>query len=262
MNNQRCPLNLKLLLQALQRGDKSLEEVEAELSGVRPLDFATLDLDRAKRRGVAEVIFGEGKTPTELASIMAVLYEEVGHALATRVSQEASEQVRAIYTASQDRGHLLAELRYHSEARCLTLGAAPMSKQVRGELLVLSAGTSDGPVASEAELVARHLGQPVGRINDIGVAGLHRLLRHIDRIQSASVIIVCAGMEGALASVVAGLVDVPVIAVPTSVGYGAHLGGLTPLLGMLTSCAAGVVVVNIDNGFGAAYAAAQINRVC
>jgi len=251
-------MSIKSLLLSLQSGEKSVDEVEAELAGVRPLDFATLDLDRAKRRGVPEVIFGEGKTPAELASIMDVLYHEVGHALATRVSSEAVERVRALY---HDRAHLLSALTYHSEARCLTLGSAPMSKQVRGELLVLSAGTSDGPVASEAELVATHLGQPVGRINDIGVAGLHRLLRHLDRIQSASVIIVCAGMEGALASVVAGLVDVPVIAVPTSVGYGAHLGGLTPLLGMLTSCAAGVVVVNIDNGFGAAYAAAQINRV-
>lgn len=252
-------MSLKELLSALQSGEKSLEEVEAALSGVRPMDFATLDLDRARRRGVAEVIFGEGKTPVELAHIMEVLHQEVGRALATRVSLAAAEEVKALL--SERGAERAAGLSYHAEARCLTLGPPAPIRETHGELLIISAGTSDGPIAAEAALVAAHLGQPVGRINDVGVAGLHRLLRHLDRLQSAAVIIVCAGMEGALASVVAGLVDVPVIAVPTSVGYGAHLGGLTPLLGMLTSCAAGVLVVNIDNGFGAAYAAAQINRV-
>lgn len=251
-------MKLKSLLSELQAGTKSLEEVEAELSGIKPLDFATIDLDRLNRRGVAEVVFGEGKTAYQIAEIMSVLYQNSGRALTTRVSPEIAAQVQSLINHTST--DLATELNYDQEAKCLILGNLPQVQPGLGEILILSAGTSDGPVAAEAHLVASHLGQPVSRINDIGVAGLHRLLRHLKRIQSASVIIVCAGMEGALASVVAGLVDVPVIAVPTSIGYGAHLGGITPLLGMLTSCAAGVVVVNIDNGFGAAYTAAQINR--
>jgi len=250
-------MDIKGLLKALVSGEKTIEAVEAELSGVKPLGFASLDLDRAQRRGVAEVVFGEGKRPQELAEIMVTLHQATGRALATRVSAQAAEETSELI--SQRDMELSEQLSYHAQARCLTLGADSPS-QGRGEVLVLSAGTSDGPVAAEAERVTRYLGHQVARINDVGVAGLHRLLRQVERLQSASVIIVCAGMEGALASVVAGLVDVPVIAVPTSVGYGAHMGGITPLLGMLTSCAAGVVVVNIDNGFGAAYAAAQINR--
>ena len=214
--------------------------------------FAHLDLERAQRCGVSEVIFGEGKRPHELAAIARALFEAHGRTLATRVSAEAAEEVTALLS---DLPH-----RYDPLSRCLTLEREPPAPQGRGLVLVLSAGTSDGPVAAEAEQVLRYLGQPVERVSDVGVAGLHRLLSKLDKVRSAEVIIVCAGMEGALSSVVAGLVDVPVIAVPTSVGYGAHLGGLTPLLGMLTSCAAGVMVVNIDNGFGAAYSAAQINR--
>jgi NCAIR mutase (PurE)-related protein len=202
------------------------------------------------------VVFGQGKRPTEIAQILAALCRAQGRALATRVTPEVEAEVRALLAGEEG----LPPLRYDALARCLTLESSPPTPEGRGEIIVLSAGTSDGPVAAEAARVLEFLGHRAARITDVGVAGLHRILGHLDRLRAAEVIIACAGMEGALPSVVAGLVDCPVIAVPTSVGYGAHLGGLTPLLGMLTSCSAGVMVVNIDNGFGAAYSAAQINR--
>ena len=233
------------------------------------LGYAQLDIERLKRRGVGEVIFGEGKSIDQLVEILWTLYQAQGRALATRVKAEYGEEVLSrLHThlsaqGEADRGPsnpINTTLEYDLEARCLTLSSLPPPSTGRGEILILTAGTSDGAVAAEAERVLKFLGHEVTRINDVGVAGLHRLLAHLDRLRTAEVIITCAGMEGALASVVAGLVDCPVIAVPTSVGYGAHLGGVATLLSMLNSCAAGVVVVNIDNGFGAAYAAAQINR--
>lgn len=223
------------------------------------LDFAQLDLDRLKRRGVGEVVFGEGKSPLEITIIMSTLVEAQGMALCTRVSKEAAAQV-INHWEQQTSGPDITHLYYIETARCLLWRKKHLSEQGRGLILILTAGTSDGAVAAEAECVLDFLGHQVQRINDVGVAGLHRLLGHLDTLRRAEVIIVCAGMEGALSSVVAGLVDCPVIAVPTSVGYGANLGGVTALLGMVNSCAAGVVVVNIDNGFGAAYSAAQINK--
>ena len=224
-------------------------------------EFAQLDLDRLRRRGVGEIVFGEGKRPQEVVEIMKQLMEAQGQVLTTRVSAEAYQEIIGILHADETLEFPLENLTYDPEARCLSWQLEPTTRTGRGQILILTAGTSDGPVAAEAYEVLRFLGHDARRISDIGVAGLHRVLGYLDTLRSAEVIIVCAGMEGALSSVVAGLVDCPVIAVPTSVGYGASLGGLTALLGMLNSCAAGVVVVNIDNGFGAAYAAAQINRI-
>ena len=224
------------------------------------LDFAQLDLDRLKRRGVGEVVFGEGKTPLEITMIMSTLVTAQGMALCTRVSERVADLVQSHWTQQAD-APKIDNLVYVEAARCLLWRKQPLSPQGRGLILVLTAGTSDGAVAAEATCVLDFLGHQVQRINDVGVAGLHRLLGHLDTLRQAEVIIVCAGMEGALSSVVAGLVDCPVIAVPTSIGYGANLGGVTALLGMVNSCAAGVVVVNIDNGFGAAYSAAQMNKV-
>lgn len=225
------------------------------------MSFAHLDLDRIKRRKVGEVIFGEGKKITEIVQIMVRLYRLQGKALTTRVAPEIAVSVIEQLTLELSNDlNLSPQLSYNDQSRCLSLQSVAPTSTGRGEVLIISAGTSDGAVAAEAEDVLKFLGHSVARLNDVGVAGLHRILSHLERIQSAEVIIVCAGMEGALASVVAGLVDCPVIAVPTSIGYGANLGGITTLLAMLNSCAAGVVVVNIDNGFGAAYTAAQINR--
>lgn len=223
------------------------------------LDFAHLDLDRLQRRGVGEVIFGEGKQPEEIAKIMSTLVQIQGSALCTRVSSSKVIPIKEAWLQLKDAPDI-EHLQYKEQARCLLWQKEQTQAQGRGLILVLTAGTSDGAVAAEASCVLNFLGHSVERINDVGVAGLHRLLGQLDRLRQAEVIIVCAGMEGALSSVVAGLVDCPVIAVPTSVGYGANLGGVTALLGMVNSCAAGVVVVNIDNGFGAAYSAAQINR--
>ena len=223
-------------------------------------DFAHLDLERLKRRGVSEVIFGQGKRPHEIAAILERLGEAHGRALATRVDEPLYRAALEMLRPESEGGLARAHLSYDPEARCLIWESAPPRARGRGEILILTAGTTDGAVAAEADAVLRFLGHRTRRINDVGVAGLHRILGHLDTLRSAEVIIVCAGMEGALSSVVAGLVDRPVIAVPTSVGYGANLGGVTALLSMLNSCAAGVVVVNIDNVFGAAYAAAQMNN--
>lgn len=223
-------------------------------------EFAQLDLERLKRRGVGEVIFGEGKRPHELAAIIERLVSAHGRALATRVTPTLYQETLSALRPESEGGVERAHLSYDPESRCLVWADTPSPARGKGQILVLTAGTTDGAVAAEAHAVLRFLGHASRRINDVGVAGLHRIIGHLDTLRSAEVIIVCAGMEGALSSVVAGLVDRPVIAVPTSVGYGANLGGVTALLSMLNSCAAGVTVVNIDNGFGAAYTAAQINR--
>lgn len=213
------------------------------------LGFAKPDFDRLHRRGIPEVIYGAGKTPEQIAAVMRALTERGQNAFATRVSPEQAETVR----------RLLPHVHYHPEARALTYDIVPLPEAV-GKVAVLSAGTSDLPVAEEAALTAERLGARVTRIHDVGVAGLHRLLSRVNAFSDARAVIVVAGMEGALPSVVAGLIDKPVIAVPTSVGYGASFHGLSALLGMLNSCASGVTVVNIDNGFGAGVAAALINR--
>ena len=213
------------------------------------LDFARVDLSRHRRCGLPEVIYCPGKTPDQIAAIVATLKRAGQNVLATRASRDVYEAVAKIHPDAV----------YHDAARCITADVVPPPRP-RGLVLVVTAGTSDVPVAEEAALTAGRMGARVERIYDAGVAGLHRLLRHADRLRAARVVVVVAGMEGALPSVVGGLVDRPVIAVPTSVGYGMNLGGVAALLAMLNSCAAGVTVVNVDNGFGAGVAAALINR--
>jgi pyridinium-3,5-biscarboxylic acid mononucleotide synthase len=242
---------IKLLEQFRAGGvsrDKVLRAFQA--APVADLGFAQVDTHRALRKGFPEVIFGAGKTPDQVLKIAVKLLEQEQRVLITRVTPE---HVRVLRRRLKSAVH-------HELARCVTIDRTPLSKRP-GTIAVLCAGTSDLPVAEEAAVTADIMGNTVERIADVGVAGVHRLFGRLDRIQSANVIIVVAGMEGALPSVVAGLVSKPVIAVPTSVGYGASFGGLAPLLGMLNSCGSGVTVVNIDNGFGAGYAAAQINAL-
>lgn len=214
------------------------------------LDFATVDHGREARCGRPEVIFCEGKTAAEVAAIGRQIVDKSGFLLATRAN---FEQFQAVSEA-------LPGAVFHERARCITFGAAPASS-VGFSVGILTAGTSDLAVAEEAAVTLETFGQRVERIPDIGVAGLHRLLDRIDEVRACGVLIVVAGMEGALPSVVSGLVDRPIIAVPTSIGYGANLGGISALLGMLTSCGSKVTVVNIDNGFGAACAADAILRL-
>ncbi len=217
---------------------------------VADLGFAQVDTHRALRRGFPEVIFAAGKTPGQVAGIAAKLVEHGQRVLATRATPEHARAVKKRFRNAV----------YHELARCLTIDPKPAPKRP-GSIAVVCAGTSDLPVAEEAAVTADIMGNRVERISDVGVAGVHRLFGRLKEIQAANVVIVVAGMEGALPSVVAGLVSVPVIAVPTSIGYGASFGGLAALLGMLNSCASGMTVVNIDNGFGAACAASQINAL-
>jgi pyridinium-3,5-biscarboxylic acid mononucleotide synthase len=214
------------------------------------LGFARIDHHRALRTGFPEVILGIGKTPAHIAAIAARIAARGHPLLVTRAEPEAWDAVRAA----------LPQATYHQEARAITMRQGEMPRG-RGTVLIACAGTSDLHVAEEAAVTAELMGNTIDRLYDVGVAGLHRLVREQSRLQSAQVIIVVAGMEGALPSVVAGLVSVPVIAVPTSVGYGASFGGIAALLGMLNSCANGVAVVNIDNGFGAACIASLINHL-
>lgn len=224
--------------------------------GFIDLGFAKPDTARAKRQGIGEVILGQGKTPEQITEIARRLYDSGQETiLVTRLDADAAQAV----------GNYLGNIagHYHATSRVLVIGQPPAPDPARlpGEVAVVCAGTSDLPVAEEAAVCCESFGQAVRRIYDVGVAGLHRLLAHEDQLRTSRVLIVVAGMEGALPSVVAGLVDRPVIAVPTSIGYGANLGGIAALLGMLNSCGSGVTVVNIDNGFGAAFAAVQINRL-
>jgi pyridinium-3,5-biscarboxylic acid mononucleotide synthase len=214
------------------------------------LGFANLDTHRSLRKGFPEVVFGAGKTPAQLVKIATRLLASENQLLITRATEAHFKTVKRKFKSAV----------HHELARCITIVKQPLRKRP-GTILVLSAGTSDLPVAEEAAVTADVMGNTVKRIYDVGVAGLHRLLARVDEIRKANVLIVVAGMEGALPSVVAGLVSRPVIAVPTSVGYGAAFGGLAALCGMLTSCGSGVTVVNIDNGFGAGYAASQINEL-
>ena len=214
------------------------------------LGFARVDTDRARRCGFPEVIFGANKTPEEVAAIGRVILEKNGVLLVSRANEQQHVALSAAYPSTV----------WHARARCLTVELTPRPK-LDGTIAVVCAGTSDLPVAEEAAVTLEIFGNRVDRVTDVGVAGIHRLLAVRDRLEACNVIIVAAGMEGALPSAVAGLVSKPVIAVPTSVGYGASFGGIAALLGMLNSCGSGVTVVNIDNGFGAAYAAAQINRL-
>jgi NCAIR mutase (PurE)-related protein len=210
--------------------------------------FANLDHDRARRTSLAEVIFCQGKTAEQVAEIVGQMLQREGRVLATRAAPEIA---RAVQQAFPD-------ARYHAEARILSIGAVSLAKEDAPYVAVVTAGTSDIPVAEEAALTLEFLGRRVRRVYDVGVAGIHRLLNRADVLQRAHVVIAVAGMEGALPSVIGGLVACPVIAVPTSIGYGASFNGLAALLAMLNSCAPGVAVVNIDNGFGAAALAHKI----
>ena len=226
-------------------------------------DFADLDFDRAKRCGFPEVIYAASKTPEQIAAIAQALLAEHGIAFATRVKDEAVPVLRAAFPDAcwfeRSRVFLVDRRKDPlSGATFEELLACP--NRAAGNVVVACAGTSDLPVAEEAALTARIMGSHVEMLVDVGVAGVHRSLQHLDELQCARAIVVVAGMEGALASLIGGLVDVPVVAVPTSVGYGASFGGIAALLGMLNSCAGGVSVVNIDNGFGAGQIADRINR--
>lgn len=214
------------------------------------LGFARVDTHRHHRQGFPEVILGLGKTPSQIASVAEQIVARGHSLLVTRATREAFDAVRAV----------VPNATYHETARAITLpqGDVPAGT---GTVLIACAGTSDVPVAEEAAVTAEIMGNAIDRLYDVGVAGLHRLLHEHDRLRRARVLIVVAGMEGALPSVIGGLVQVPVIAVPTSVGYGASYGGIAALLGMLNSCASGVAVVNIDNGFGAACLASRINHL-
>lgn len=223
------------------------------------LGHTTVDLARLARTGAAEVVFGQNKTAEQIAEIGATLLAAEQNLLATRVESDKAQLIVAQLSAQAQA--LDAVVEYNATASAIVCRPFAEPKPVTTTIAVVSAGTSDGPVAEEAALTCEFLGNTVLRINDVGVAGLHRLLARIEEIRTARVVIVVAGMEGALPSVLGGLVDKPVIAVPTSVGYGASFGGVSALLGMLNSCASGVSVVNIDNGFGAGYMASMINRL-
>lgn len=242
----------KKLLQQFKQGKVSEEQLVNAISSsmVETLGFATLDHHREMRQGFPEVIFCERKTGKQVAEIAKRIISNGSILLATRASAKQFAAVKRVIKTA----------RYNTLARTITANEHPAKRNGRGTILVVTAGTSDLPVAEEAYETAKLMGNDVDRLTDVGVAGIHRILTQSKKLRSASVIIVVAGMDGALPSVVGGLVDVPVIAVPTSVGYGANFGGLAPLLTMLNSCAAGVMVVNIDNGFGAGFAAGTINR--
>jgi NCAIR mutase (PurE)-related protein len=241
------------ILQQVEAGELSAKEAVTHLK-MQPfedLGFAKIDTHRGLRQGIPEVIYGAGKTPDQIVRILTAMREKGQNTvLITRLDPAAAATVRERHPG----------LAYHADGRIGILGELPKPDGA-GVIVVATGGTSDQPVAEEAALTAEALGNRVVRLYDVGVAGLHRLLAHLETIMSARVIIAIAGMEGALASVIGGLADCPVIGVPTSVGYGTSLGGLSALLSMLNSCASGVSVVNIDNGFGAGYLASMINHM-
>jgi NCAIR mutase (PurE)-related protein len=245
---------LQELLEGVRRRKLTVTQALARLRDLpyEDLGFAKVDHHRALRQGFPEVIMGEGKSAKEIAAIINALRRRKANVLVTRIVPEKMTQLKKFTTG----------LTYHLAARAVTWSAMPIQiTGAKGTILVVCAGTSDISVAEEAVVTATMMGNRVERLYDVGVAGIHRLLENRPRLDAASVLIVVAGMEGALPSVVAGLIAKPVIAVPTSVGYGASFNGLAALLGMLNSCAAGVTVVNIDNGFGAGFAASLVNRV-
>lgn len=250
MEESRTESELRSVLSGVASGKIPVEQAMNLLNkGFDDLGFAKVDFQRARRQGHPEVIFCQGKAIDHIVAIARSLAAQHTNILATRASAEVFEAVKSA----------LPDSIYHELARIVVV--RPESRDRRKGVVVVSGGTSDIPVAEEAAVTAEYMGNEVDRVYDVGVAGLHRLLSQVSRLRQARAIVAVAGMEGALPSVVAGLVDCPVIAVPTSVGYGAHLGGLASLLAMLNSCASGVAVVNIDNGFGAGYMASQINRL-
>jgi NCAIR mutase (PurE)-related protein len=245
--------HIRELLENVREGSCDITEAMQQLKHwpAETMDFACLDHHRALRTGFPEVVYGEGKSAEQIGAIIKAMLDKPTVVMSTRVNPVKAEKI-----CEEVEG-----LTYHEAARMLIGNTEKkVEHDCRGTILVMSAGTSDIPVAEEALLTAHYLGHPVEKLYDVGVAGIHRVLSQRELLNQAAVIIVVAGMEGALPSVVAGLVDKPVIAVPTSVGYGASFGGITALLGMLNSCAPGVAAVNIDNGFGAGCMAATINR--
>ena len=240
------------LLNAVAKGKTAAADAAEKLEHMayEDITYAHIDHHRSLRKGFPEVIFGEGKTAEQIAGIMDRMKDQENIILVTRIDPEKADVVLPQFPNAV----------YHSDARMVVLKIRPVVNRGRGTILIITAGTSDIPVAKEAYLTAEAMGNTVDTIFDVGVSGIHRLLNHHKAIDQASVLIVVAGMEGALPSVVAGMVDRPVIAVPTSVGYGVNLGGLTALFAMLNSCSSNVAVVNIDNGFGAGYMASAINR--
>lgn len=241
------------LLSRVQNGSLNVEQALDALKTLpfEDLGFARVDHHRALRKGFPEVILGQGKTARQISEIAQRMLAHGQHVLITRLEDSKAQEIRATLPA----------LRYYADGRLGSLGEPPTPPVGQGTILVVSAGTADVPVAEEAAVTAKLMGNRVERLYDVGVAGLHRLLENLEKLTTSSVLIVVAGMEGALPSVIGGLVDRPVIAVPTSIGYGASFNGLAALLAMLNSCAAGVTVVNIDNGFGAAAAATLMNRL-
>ncbi|MEM8767319.1 MAG: nickel pincer cofactor biosynthesis protein LarB [Pseudomonadota bacterium] len=244
-------MSLSDILEQYKSGGLSQADAEAAITGTffqNVGGHSTIDTDRGRRTGSTEVVYGEHKTPAQIADLVTAMHEAGQNVMVTRTSAEAYAAVQAV----------APDAAFHAEARLITTRRLPVPDK-ETHVAVVTAGTSDLPIAEEAALTAEFFGSPVARINDVGVAGVHRLLARVEEIREAKVVIVVAGMEGALPSVVGGLVDKPVIAVPTSVGYGASFSGITALLGMLNSCASGVSVVNIDNGFGAGFLANMIN---
>ncbi len=243
---------LRALLESVAVGDLNPGEAVKRLRSLpfEDIGFAKVDHHRALRKGFPETIFAQGKTPGQVAAIIGSMREHGSNALATRCSPAIVEEVLRVHP----------EATHHEAARCVTLISTPPPR-LPGYVAVLCAGTSDIPVGEEAAITCEIIGAEVKRVYDVGVAGLHRLLNQRQILEEATALVVCAGMEGALPSVVAGLVDRPVIAVPTSIGYGASFGGVTALLGMLNSCSTGIAVVNIDNGYGAGSMAGLIVRI-
>jgi NCAIR mutase (PurE)-related protein len=244
--------SLKQILEQVATGESSIEQAVGKLKHIpfQDIDFAHIDHHRSMRKGFPEVIFGMGKTPDQIIGILEKMVIHENIILVTRVNTEKAKKIIPLFP----------DCAYHEDAGMIVYTKKEPAITGRGNILIMSAGTSDIPVANEAFLTAKYMGNQVECIFDIGVAGIHRLFHYHEKIKNAAVLIVVAGMEGALPSVVAGLVERPVIAVPTSIGYGASFGGVTALLGMLNSCSSNVAVVNIDNGFGAGYMASTINR--
>jgi NCAIR mutase (PurE)-related protein len=244
---------LRTLLESVRRGELELDDALESLARLPFVDTenARIDTHRALRHGLPEVVYAPGKTAAQIVEVVRTLGEAEQSALVSRVEADVATEVCAALPGGD----------YDAAARVLWFGPADVPVVGKGTITVVTAGTADLPVANEAVVVARRFGNKVELVSDVGVAGLHRLLAANDILRSARVLVVVAGMEGALPSVVGGLVDKPVIAVPTSIGYGASFGGVAALLGMLNSCASNVTVVNIDNGFGAAYVATLINRL-
>ncbi len=247
------PKDLKRLLERVQCGEVSIDTALKTLKTLpfEDIGFATLDHHRSLRKGFPEVIWGEGKTSSQISTIIKKMLTKNQPILVTRVDTRKAASIKKS----------IPKITYHPLSRTLTLTSGKTPKTGKGTILIVSAGTSDIPVAEEALITATIMGNKVDHLYDVGVAGIHRLVERKDKLTSALVLIVVAGMEGALPSVIGGLVDKPVIAVPTSTGYGTGFGGIAALLSMLNTCASGVAVVNIDNGFGAGYIASLINKI-